>query len=83
MSSLAKDIKSFLKFQGKSGLPTKPITDDDADRIALCIKVLSEQSPTISEVFDVECRTALGAMLEAQQEVIVSLLFVRVSLDFG
>ena len=35
---------------GKSGLPEKPITADDADRISLCLKVLSDQSPAIIEV---------------------------------
>ena len=30
---------------GQSGLPTKAITNDDADRISLCLKVLAEASP--------------------------------------
>ena len=54
---------------GKSGLPAKPITDDDADRIALCLKVLSEQSEAAVEIFDKECRAALSGMLDAQAEV--------------
>jgi hypothetical protein len=38
---------------GKSGLPTKPITPDDADRISFCLKVLSEQTPAINVIFQV------------------------------
>ncbi len=53
--------------QGRSGLPSKPITEDDADRIAFCLKVLSEQSGSVVEIFDKDCRVALGGMLEAQE----------------
>ena len=38
---------------GKSGLPTKPITADDADRICFCLKVLAEQTPAINVIFEV------------------------------
>ena len=38
---------------GKSGLPTKPITPDDADRISFCLKVLAEQTPAINIIFQV------------------------------
>merc|ERR1712172_389043 len=41
---------------GQSGLPSKAITNDDADRIALCLK----------EIFNKECREALIEMIEAQ-----------------
>ena len=37
---------------GRSGLPAKKITPDDGDRIALCLKVLAEQSPAVVEIFD-------------------------------
>ena len=57
---------------GKSGLPSKAITEDDADRISLCLKVLAEQSEAAVEVFDKECRAAVGMMLEAQAEVEVT-----------
>ena len=40
---------------GRSGLPAKKITPDDGDRIALCLKVLAEQSPTVVEIFDRYC----------------------------
>merc|ERR1711931_422397 len=33
---------------GRSGLPKKPINDDDWDRIALCIRVLADSAPFIS-----------------------------------
>jgi coatomer subunit beta len=51
---------------GKSGLPAKPITPDDADRISFCLKVLAEQTPAINVIFQEECRSALDGMLEAQ-----------------
>ncbi len=42
---------------GRSGLPAKPITNDDADRIELCLRVLAENaSDDIKAIFDVECR---------------------------
>ena len=52
---------------GQSGLPTKAITNDDADRIALCLKVLSESAPneTLKSIFGTECRQALNEMIEA------------------
>ena len=37
---------------GRSGLPAKKITPDDGDRIALCLKVLAEQSPAVVDIFD-------------------------------
>ena len=62
---------------GKSGLPTKPITSDDFDRIAACLKVLSEQGDTAAVVEPIyldDCRKALVEMLEAQGETIDDLL---------
>ena len=53
---------------GRSGLPAKKITPDDGDRIALCLKVLAEQSPAVVEIFDRECRMSLQSMLEAQAD---------------
>lgn len=54
---------------GRSGLPEKKITEDDADRICLCLKVLSEQSPEVAEVFQKDCRSALLGMIEARSEI--------------
>lgn len=52
---------------GKSGFPTKPITNDDADRIFVCLKTLSDRTPEIIEVFENTCRNALAKMLDAHQ----------------
>ncbi|KAL3183594.1 hypothetical protein MRX96_033700 [Rhipicephalus microplus] len=53
---------------GRSGLPSKAINDDDADRVCLCLKMLSDRSPTLRSVFGHECRQALSAMLAAKAE---------------
>ncbi|XP_067142294.1 coatomer subunit beta [Centruroides vittatus] len=53
---------------GKSGLPKKNITEDDLDRISLCIKVLSDRSPLMIEIFNTECRKSLATMLASNQE---------------
>ncbi|CAH0553104.1 unnamed protein product [Brassicogethes aeneus] len=52
---------------GKSGLPTKPITNDDKDHILFCLRVISDRSPTIIEVFVQLCRNALNDMLIAKE----------------
>ncbi|XP_059617605.1 coatomer subunit beta [Phlebotomus argentipes] len=59
---------SSILHLGKSGFPTKPITNDDVDRIFLCLKTLSERTPGIVEIFKEFCREALGSMLLAQNE---------------
>ena len=47
--------------------PTKAITNDDADRISLCLKVLAESCPeNIREIFNQDCRVALNEMIDAQ-----------------
>merc|ERR1711944_135162 len=52
---------------GLSGLSTKFITNDDADRISLCLKVLVESTDDrIKEIFNQDCRAALMDMIEAQ-----------------
>uniref|UniRef100_A0A0K8RFJ7 Coatomer subunit beta n=1 Tax=Ixodes ricinus TaxID=34613 RepID=A0A0K8RFJ7_IXORI len=61
-------IMTSVLHLGKSGLPTKAINDDDADRICLCLKILSDQSATLNTVFGSECRKALSAMLAAKME---------------
>lgn len=55
---------------GKSTFTTKPITNDDADRIYICLKTLSERTPEITDVFRNLCRDALAKMLDAHTEVI-------------
>lgn len=50
---------------GRSGFPTKPITNDDADRIFVCLKTLAERTTEVTEVFQNLCRNALAKMLDA------------------
>jgi len=61
-------ISSILHL-GTSGLPDKPITKDDEDRLQLCLKVLADKTSLLSTVFNTDCREALGQMLEAQVQV--------------
>ncbi|KAJ8031969.1 Coatomer subunit beta [Holothuria leucospilota] len=61
-------IMSTILHLGKSGLAKKNITNDDVDRIALCLKVLAERHPVMSEIFGEKCRGSLHAMLLAKQE---------------
>lgn len=61
-------IMSSIMHFGKSGFPKKQITNDDLDRIFLCLKTLSERTPEIVEVFKNACREALAGMLTAQSE---------------
>jgi len=53
---------------GRSGLPSKAITNDDADRIALNLKVLAEKGgpESLKSIFTQECRDAVSVMIEAQ-----------------
>ncbi|XP_062501156.1 coatomer subunit beta-like isoform X2 [Corticium candelabrum] len=53
---------------GKSGLPKKAITDDDLDRLMLCIRVLCDRSDLMVEVFNEQCRDSLSAMLTARHQ---------------
>lgn len=68
LSSSAMLIMSSILHLGKSGLPTKAITNDDMDRIFLCLKTLSQRTPEIVEIFRESCRNALANMLSAQNE---------------
>ena len=48
-------------------MPSKAITNDDADRIALCLKFLAESAPeNMKDIFSKDCREALIEMIEAQ-----------------
>lgn len=58
---------SAILHLGRSGFSTKPITNDDADRIFVCLRTLAERSPEIVEIFKVLCRDALAKMLDAHQ----------------
>lgn len=72
-SSVMLTLSSIIHL-GKSGFTTKPITNDDQDRIFVCLKTLSDRSPEVVEVFVSSCRNALAKMLEAnyaeEQQVI-------------
>ena len=46
----------------------QPITDDDVDRIATCIRVLAEQSPLMFDIFNQMCRQSLASMLDAKRQ---------------
>lgn len=56
---------SSILHLGRSGFPLKPITNDDADRIFICLKTLNDRSPEITEIFKILCRDALAKMLDA------------------
>lgn len=58
---------SSILHLGRSGIPSKPITNDDADRIYICLKTLNDRSPEIIDIFKLLCRDALGKMLDAHQ----------------
>ena len=63
-------IMSSIIHLGKSGIPDKPITEDDLDRLAVCVKVLAEKNEFMRHIFNVECRNAVATMLDASQSVI-------------
>ena len=44
------------------------ITDDDVDRMAMCIRVLAEQSPKMFDIFNHLCRESLSVMLTAKAD---------------
>lgn len=53
---------------GRSGLPTKAMTHDDAERLSLCLRSLACPTPLVQKVFTEGCREALGRMLTAKAE---------------
>ncbi|RMX42493.1 hypothetical protein pdam_00020420 [Pocillopora damicornis] len=62
-------IMASILHLGKSGLPKKIITDDDVDRISLCVRVVAERVPVMKNIFTVECRNSLSSMLDADKRV--------------
>jgi len=62
-------MTSILHF-GKSGIPEKAITEDDLDRLAVCIKSLSSTSPVLKQIFTVDCKAALSSMLEGSKQMV-------------
>lgn len=61
-------IMASVLHLGKSGLAAKNMTNDDADRLYLCLQVLSDKSPIIVNIFNENCRRALSIMLAAKAE---------------
>ncbi|GAU98193.1 hypothetical protein RvY_09372 [Ramazzottius varieornatus] len=53
---------------GKSGLPKRPMTDDDLDRISLCLKVLTDSSPVLHRIFEENCRHSLSVLLSGKMK---------------
>ncbi|XP_038072469.1 coatomer subunit beta-like [Patiria miniata] len=52
---------------GKSGLAKNNITDDDLDRIAMCLRVLAERHSLMSEIFTHDCRNSLQTLILTKQ----------------
>ncbi|MPC15383.1 Coatomer subunit beta [Portunus trituberculatus] len=61
-------VISSIVHLGKSGLPQKSMTEDDYDRMMLCLQVVSERTPGLASVFTEQCRSALSHMLLAKTE---------------
>lgn len=61
-------VMSSVLQLGRSGLPTKAMTHDDAERISLCLRSLASPTPLLQKVFTNGCRDALGRMLAAKAE---------------
>ncbi|XP_011872558.1 PREDICTED: coatomer subunit beta [Vollenhovia emeryi] len=61
-------IMSSVLQLGRSGLPMKAMTHDDAERISLCLRSLACPTPLVQKVFTEGCRDALGRMLTAKAE---------------
>jgi len=59
-------ILSSVLHLGRSGISEKPITEDEADRLGSCLKVLSERNETMGEIFLNQCRNSLSTLLETR-----------------
>ena len=44
----------------------QPITDDDADRIYICLKMLADHSPVITRIIKEDCRNSLSGLLQVK-----------------
>jgi coatomer subunit beta len=60
-------ISNYVTFN-YTGLAVKNMTNDDTDRLYLCLQVLSDKSPIIVKIFNENCRHALSIMLAAKAE---------------
>lgn len=61
-------VMSSVLQLGRSGLPTKAMTHDDAERLTVCLRSLACPTPIIQTVFTEGCRDALGRMFAAKAE---------------
>mmetsp|Transcript_9402 Transcript_9402/g.34487 ORF Transcript_9402/g.34487 Transcript_9402/m.34487 type:complete len:953 (-) Transcript_9402:274-3132(-) len=53
---------------GESPLLPHPIDDDSAERIALCVKVLSEPTPELTRIWLRDCRSSFASMINDKKE---------------
>lgn len=68
MQAEAMLVMSSVLQLGRSGLPAKAMTHDDAERISLCLRSLACPTPIVQNVFTDGCRDALSRMLTAKAE---------------
>ncbi|XP_017893314.1 coatomer subunit beta [Ceratina calcarata] len=68
MQAEAMLIMSNVLQLGRSDLPTRGMTHDDAERISLCLRSLACPTSLVQKVFTEGCRDALGRMLTAKAE---------------
>ena len=61
-------VLSSILHLGRSGLPVKAITEDDFERIALCVRVLNHSTDKVTDFVCAEGRKALVEMLEGQSD---------------
>ena len=57
----------------------QPISDDDVDRIATCLRVLAERTELMQDIFNSACRESLAAMLAAkiqEEKVAEQVIFI-------
>lgn len=67
-SSESMLIMASVLHLGKSGLPSKGMTNDDSDRLLHCLRALSDHPKPIVAIFTQHCRQALSTMLAAKAE---------------
>ena len=60
-------IASILHL-GRTNLPSKPMNEDDHDRMIMCIRLLNERLPVTFRIFGDQCRTALAEMLSIKAQ---------------
>ncbi|CAF0969017.1 unnamed protein product [Brachionus calyciflorus] len=65
-NSEAMLIMASILHYGKSGMAKKAINEDDNDSINICLRVLSERSPFVVNLFNNQSQVALSTMLDAK-----------------